>query len=317
MKLGPRTKVVTVLTALLVVVVGALAVTDHGSSTSGAAGFSARLASATRVAEEGGGSGYWLVASDGGVFTFGTAQFYGSMAGQPLNSPITGIVPTSDGHGYWLVAEDGGVFSFGDAAFEGSLGGRHLAGPVVGMASSTGASGTGATGAQGPTGPTGPTGAQGPTGPTGPTGPAGTGNYAEFYALMPPDNSATVAVGADVAFPQDGPTSGTSIIRSSSSAIELTSIGTYDVSFQVPVTEAGQLVLTLDSGAGPVELPYTVVGRATGTSQIVGHSLVTTTVADSLLSVANPTGNSTALTITPLAGGTHPVSASLIVTQLG
>jgi hypothetical protein len=203
------------------------------------------------------------------------------------------------------VAEDGGVFSFGDAAFEGSLGGRHLAGPVVGMASSTGASGTGASGAQGP------------TGPTGPTGPAGTGNYAEFYALMPPDNSATVAVGADVAFPQDGPTSGTSIIRSSSSAIELTSIGTYDVSFQVPVTEAGQLVLTLDSGAGPVELPYTVVGRATGTSQIVGHSLVTTTVADSLLSVANPTGNSTALTITPLAGGTHPVSASLIVTQLG
>ena len=27
------------------------------------------------------GKGYWLVASDGGVFTFGDAQFYGSTGG--------------------------------------------------------------------------------------------------------------------------------------------------------------------------------------------------------------------------------------------
>ena len=40
----------------------------------------------------------------------------------------------------------------------------------------------------------------------------------------------------------------------------------YQVLFQVSVTEAGQLILTLDSGAGSVELDYTVVGRATGTS---------------------------------------------------
>jgi len=46
-------------------------------------------------------------------------------------------------------------------------------------------------------------------GPTGVTGPAGTAlNYADFYALMPPDNSATVAPGTDVSFPQDGPNSG-------------------------------------------------------------------------------------------------------------
>ena len=60
-----------------------------------------------------------MVASDGGVFTFGNAQFYGSMGGQQLNAPIVSIVPTSTGHGYWLVAKDGGIFAFGDAQFYG------------------------------------------------------------------------------------------------------------------------------------------------------------------------------------------------------
>ena len=40
-------------------------------------------------------------------------------------------------------------------------------------------------------------------------------------------------------------------------------------------------------------------------------------VANSILSVRNPTGNSTALTVTPLAGGNHPVSASLAIKQIG
>jgi hypothetical protein len=66
------------------------------------------------------GHGYWLVAADGGVFTFGDATFYGSMGSVPLNKPVSGIQVTSDGKGYWFVAHDGGVFTFGDAAFEGS-----------------------------------------------------------------------------------------------------------------------------------------------------------------------------------------------------
>ena len=36
-------------------------------------------------------SGYRLVASDGGVFSFGDAAFYGSMGGTPLNKPIVGM----------------------------------------------------------------------------------------------------------------------------------------------------------------------------------------------------------------------------------
>ncbi|MCM3923168.1 CHAP domain-containing protein [Frankia sp. AiPs1] len=80
------------------------------------------------------GTGYWQVASDGGVFTFGDAAFYGSMGGKSLNKPVVGIAATPTGRGYWLVASDGGVFAFGDAAFHGSLGSRPLGQPVVGIA---------------------------------------------------------------------------------------------------------------------------------------------------------------------------------------
>jgi ribosomal protein L24E len=79
--------------------------------------------------------GYWEVASDGGVFSAGSAHFYGSMGGTRLNKPVVGIASTSDGGGYWEVASDGGIFSFGDAKFHGSMGNRHLNEPVVGIAS--------------------------------------------------------------------------------------------------------------------------------------------------------------------------------------
>ncbi|HEY6473080.1 MAG TPA: aryl-sulfate sulfotransferase, partial [Acidimicrobiales bacterium] len=68
------------------------------------------------------GWGYWLVASDGGVFSYGSAGFFGSAGGTPLNKPVVGIATTPDGGGYWLVASDGGVFSYGDAGFFGSAG---------------------------------------------------------------------------------------------------------------------------------------------------------------------------------------------------
>jgi hypothetical protein len=71
--------------------------------------------------------GYWLAGSDGGVFSFGSAQFYGSAANLRLQSPVVGITPTADRAGYWLVASDGGVFSFGDAKFYGSIPGLGIA----------------------------------------------------------------------------------------------------------------------------------------------------------------------------------------------
>jgi hypothetical protein len=66
------------------------------------------------------GRGYWTVASDGGIFSFGDAAFFGSMGGKPLDQPMVGMAATPTGRGYWTVASDGGIFSFGDAAFFGS-----------------------------------------------------------------------------------------------------------------------------------------------------------------------------------------------------
>ena len=77
-----------------------------------------------------GTSGYRLVASDGGIFSFDTG-FYGSIPGiglnpagsglpHSLNAPIVATVNSVTGQGYFLVAPDGGVFAFGDATFAGS-----------------------------------------------------------------------------------------------------------------------------------------------------------------------------------------------------
>jgi hypothetical protein len=78
--------------------------------------------------------GYWTVASDGGIFTFGHLGYYRSLGGIHLNKPVVGIAPTPSARGYWLVASDGGIFSFGDAVFDGSTGGIRLDKPIVGMA---------------------------------------------------------------------------------------------------------------------------------------------------------------------------------------
>jgi hypothetical protein len=80
--------------------------------------------------------GYWLDASDGGIFNYG-APFYGSTGGMHLNAPVVGMAATPGDGGYWLVASDGGVFAYGDAQFYGSTGGTHLNAPIVGMAATS------------------------------------------------------------------------------------------------------------------------------------------------------------------------------------
>jgi lipoprotein-anchoring transpeptidase ErfK/SrfK len=80
------------------------------------------------------GNGYWLLARDGGIFSYGGARFYGSTGNLRLNQPVVGIAATPKGRGYWLVASDGGIFTFGGARFYGSTGNRRLNSPIVGMA---------------------------------------------------------------------------------------------------------------------------------------------------------------------------------------
>ena len=94
------------------------------------------------------GQGYWQVASDGGIFTFGNAGFFGSTGGQLLDQPVVGMAPTPTRDGYWLVAADGGIFTFGDAGFFGSTGGG-LVDNVVGMAATPSGNGYWLVGADG------------------------------------------------------------------------------------------------------------------------------------------------------------------------
>jgi hypothetical protein len=88
-------------------------------------------------------TGYWLVAANGGVFTYGDAEFHGSVpneqrgsaADHDLRRPIVGMAAPPNGAGYWLVSSDGGVFAFGGVEFHGSLGGQRLNKPIVSIAS--------------------------------------------------------------------------------------------------------------------------------------------------------------------------------------
>lgn len=80
----------------------------------------------------------------------------------------------------------------------------------------------------------GPQGIQGEPDPAG-----GLSDYADFFALMPPDNSATVAPGANVEFPQEGVTNSTIIARTGSDTFTLSEVGSYLVIFQVGVTVVG------------------------------------------------------------------------------
>lgn len=190
---------------------------------------------------------------------------------------------------------------------------------IQGIQGPQGAQGApGPTGGPGPTGPTGPAGLAGTTGPTGPQGiqgvqgtPGGVPGYADFFALMPNDNTATIAVGTPVSFPQSIFDSGIVTSTATGTLFIMNVAGVYLVNFQVSVSEPGQLMLRVNGS----EVPGSLVGRSTGTLQLVGTSLLTLAVGDHV-EVINPSENSTALTITPVAGGTHSVSAHLVFTKI-
>ena len=84
------------------------------------------------------GLGYWLVASDGGVFAFGDAAFEGSLGSNPPASPIVNMTPTPDNGGYWSVSQNGTVYAFGDAGNYGSLKGASAPATSIAAASAGG-----------------------------------------------------------------------------------------------------------------------------------------------------------------------------------
>jgi hypothetical protein len=148
-------------------------------------------------------------------------------------------------------------------------------------------------------------------GATGPAGENAVIEFADFYALMPSDNPSAIAVGANVLFPESGASYG-QITRLTSSTFNLHNIGTYKITCQCSISEAGQLAVSLNSS----QLAYSVSGRATLTSQIIITCLVQTSSLNNIISIINANGNSTALTLTSNAGGTNAVSAHLLIERI-
>ena len=121
-----------------------------------------------------------------------------------------------------------------------------------------------------------------------------------------------VMPGDDVAFPEDGPSSGGGIARASDSSFTLAEPGTYLVQFTLTAKDSGQLALTLND----TELDYTIFGRYAGMTQLNGAALVTTESANAVLTVRNPSGNTTCVNLSPEACGEQPVSAHLVIIRL-
>ncbi len=132
-------------------------------------------------------------------------------------------------------------------------------------------------------------------------------NFAEFRHDNSTDN-APIAIGAPFRFgsPAGPASAGTSITQLSSSQFQLGAIGTYRITWQASVTEAGQMSLAVSDSATPgtpVELANSIIGRATGTSQIVGNTFLTTAFVNARVELWNASGSAAALTPTPTAGG--------------
>ena len=188
---------------------------------------------------------------------------------------------------------------------------------VPGAVGATGAIGptgpqgaTGATGAVGPTGPQGVAGPTGATGAVGPTGPAGgISEYASFYALAPNDNPTAIAQNTAVEFPNTT-ASTTGITRLTNSTFNLADTGTYLIMFKVNTNTAGQLGIAVN---GAVQ-PNATFGNAADDGIIEGKTIITTTAANTVLSIVNPIA--TTVTVTPSAGGTEATVSDLTIIKL-
>lgn len=136
--------------------------------------------------------------------------------------------------------------------------------------------------------------------------------FADFYALMPSDNSSPIIPGLDVAFPNNGPSSGVAT-RLSPTQFMLPVVGTYLVQFHLEVVGSSQLVITLNS----IEEPSTIVGDADEVVTLEQAALITTAAANTVLTIRNPTANT--VNVVPAqqapSAGFQSTSAHLVITR--
>jgi hypothetical protein len=161
----------------------------------------------------------------------------------------------------------------------------------------------------GPQGIQGPQGLTGPVGPQGPEGPIGPVEFADFYALVPLDDSVDITPGQPIPFPRDGANSDSMITRVDDHTFNLLEKGFYKVIYRMTVLQPSQLILRLNG----IELPPTLSGISVGGSQMSETAIIVTTTTNAKLSVINPNSALTHINLAPFSGGLSPVSAHLII----
>jgi hypothetical protein len=103
----------------------------HVYSFGGAVGFGGLAPGAVAMAPRHDGAGYWVVDSSGSVFAYGTAQFFGGRPALGAGESVRTISATPNGGGYWLFTNKGRAFPFGNAKAFGDMTGVSLNGPIV------------------------------------------------------------------------------------------------------------------------------------------------------------------------------------------
>ena len=93
-------------------------------------GAASMLAEAVHSVADTGNQGYWFVAADGGIFSFGDAKSFAPKLG---GSPVTGVAVSPDGDGLWVTRANGEVTGYGSVPSLGSVT-TALSQPVVGIA---------------------------------------------------------------------------------------------------------------------------------------------------------------------------------------
>ena len=151
----------------------------------------------------------------------------------------------------------------------------------------------------------------GTNGVDGANGTSGVVDFAEFYALMPPNNNLAIGSGVDVNFNTAGPAkSGTDILQFLSFNFVINAAGIYEVAYFVAVNESTQFVLCFDGNPDPT----LVTGRASTNNYVMARHLIQITTPGVIVSVRNAGPSS--VTITPDAGGASPVSAHITFVRL-
>ena len=165
---------------------------------------------------------------------------------------------------------------------------------------------TGQTGQNGQDGAPGTPGTPGQTGQTGQTGPAATVDYAYIYDAA----GQTVAVGANVAFTSDGPTTAGITHSSGASSIIFVGAGTFKVATSLTGATQNQFGIFINGAV----VAGTTYGSDDATQQNSGQSVIVVQAND-VLTIRNR--STSAVLLDNTAGGASAnVDASLLIERL-